>query len=53
MGKEVDYTKRPAEDFASLMIEFQTDDGQAEGVLFPEGGRRRLAGAAPYSLSVG
>ena len=27
MGKEVDYTKRPAEDFASLMIEFQTDDG--------------------------
>jgi predicted dehydrogenase len=27
MGKEVDYTRRPAEDFASLMIEFQTDDG--------------------------
>jgi predicted dehydrogenase len=27
MGKEVDYAKRPAEDFASLMIEFQTDDG--------------------------
>ena len=27
MGKEVDYTKRPAEDFASVMIEFATDDG--------------------------
>ncbi len=27
MGKEVDYTKRPAEDFASLMIEFAADDG--------------------------
>src|SRR6267378_3436637 len=27
MGKEVDYTKRPSEDFASLMIEFETDDG--------------------------
>jgi predicted dehydrogenase len=28
MGKEVDYTKRPAEDFASVMIEFETADGQ-------------------------
>jgi len=27
MGKEVDYTKRPSEDFASMMIEFTTDDG--------------------------
>jgi len=27
MGQEVDYTKRPSEDFASLMIEFETDDG--------------------------
>src|SRR5687768_15616941 len=27
MGKEVDYSKRPAEDFASMMIEFETDDG--------------------------
>src|SRR5437879_7687695 len=27
MGKEVDYTKRPSEDFASVMIEFATDDG--------------------------
>jgi predicted dehydrogenase len=27
MGKEVDYSKAPAEDFASLMIEFETDDG--------------------------
>ena len=27
MGKEVDYTKTPSEDFASVMIEFQTDDG--------------------------
>ena len=27
MGKEVDYTKHPAEDFASLMIEFAADDG--------------------------
>ncbi len=27
MGKDVDYTKAPAEDFASLMIEFRTDDG--------------------------
>ena len=26
MGKEIDYTKRPAEDFASLMIEFATED---------------------------
>ena len=28
MGPEVDYTKHPAEDFASMMIEFQTADGQ-------------------------
>jgi predicted dehydrogenase len=28
MGKEVDYTKTPSEDFASTMIEFETDDGQ-------------------------
>ena len=27
MGNEVDYTKRPSEDFASVMIEFETDDG--------------------------
>src|SRR5438093_3786744 len=27
MGPEVDYGKRPAEDFASLIIEFATDDG--------------------------
>jgi predicted dehydrogenase len=27
MGKEVDYTKKPSEDFASVMIEFETDDG--------------------------
>lgn len=27
MGKEVDYAKRPSEDFASVMIEFETDDG--------------------------
>ena len=27
MGKEVDYTKRPAEDFASLLIEFAAADG--------------------------
>ena len=27
MGKEVDYTKRPSEDFASLMVEFETEDG--------------------------
>jgi predicted dehydrogenase len=26
-GKEVDYTKRPSEDFASTTIEFETDDG--------------------------
>ena len=26
-GPEVDYAKRPAEDFASLTIEFETDDG--------------------------
>ena len=27
MGKEVDYSKRPSEDFASTTIEFETDDG--------------------------
>jgi len=27
MGKDVDYTKRPSEDFASTTIEFETDDG--------------------------
>ncbi|HET6679691.1 MAG TPA: Gfo/Idh/MocA family oxidoreductase [Gemmatimonadaceae bacterium] len=27
MGKEVDYTKRPSEDFASLTLEFETPDG--------------------------
>ncbi len=27
MGKEVNYLKRPSEDFASLTIEFETDDG--------------------------
>lgn len=27
MGKDVDYAKHPAEDFASLMIEYETDDG--------------------------
>jgi predicted dehydrogenase len=27
MGKDVDYAKAPAEDFASVMIEFATDDG--------------------------
>ena len=27
MGKEVDYTRHPSEDFASVMLEFQTDDG--------------------------
>ena len=27
MGPDVDYGKRPAEDFASLIIEFATDDG--------------------------
>ncbi len=26
-GKEVDYTKRPSEDFASLTVEFETADG--------------------------
>lgn len=28
MGKAVDYLKRPSEDFASLIIEFETDDGE-------------------------
>ncbi len=27
MGKEVDYARQPSEDFASLTIEFRTDDG--------------------------
>ncbi len=27
-GREVDYAKRPSEDFASVMIEFETADGQ-------------------------
>ena len=27
MGKEVDYARQPAEDFASLTVEFQTSDG--------------------------
>src|SRR2546422_3790709 len=27
MGNEVDYARRPSEDFASVMIEFETDDG--------------------------
>jgi predicted dehydrogenase len=27
MGKEIDYTTAPSEDFASVMIEFQTADG--------------------------
>jgi predicted dehydrogenase len=27
MGKDVDYSKHPAEDFASMMIEFETNDG--------------------------
>src|ERR1700744_2904050 len=27
-GKEVDYGKRPSEDFANLMVEFETPDGQ-------------------------
>lgn len=27
MGKDVDYTRTPAEDFASVMIEFETADG--------------------------
>lgn len=27
MGKEIDYTSAPSEDFASVMIEFETDDG--------------------------
>src|SRR5437762_5509330 len=27
MGKDVDYAKHPSEDFASVMIEFETDDG--------------------------
>ena len=28
MGREVDYSKSPAEDFASVTIEFETDDGR-------------------------
>ncbi|MFN2399038.1 MAG: Gfo/Idh/MocA family protein [Gemmatimonadaceae bacterium] len=27
MGSDVDYSKQPSEDFASVMIEFETDDG--------------------------
>jgi predicted dehydrogenase len=27
-GNEVDYARRPSEDFASVIIEFETDDGQ-------------------------
>jgi predicted dehydrogenase len=27
MGREVDYARQPSEDFASVMLEFQTDDG--------------------------
>jgi predicted dehydrogenase len=27
MGAEVDYTRAPSEDFASLVVEFETDDG--------------------------
>ncbi|MBW3628229.1 MAG: Gfo/Idh/MocA family oxidoreductase [Gemmatimonadetes bacterium] len=27
MGPEVDYTRKPSEDFASMTIEFETDDG--------------------------
>ena len=27
MGKEIDYTSAPSEDFASVMIEFETNDG--------------------------
>src|SRR5205807_6336325 len=27
MGNEVDYTKTPSEDFASVVIEFETDEG--------------------------
>ena len=27
MGKDVDYARRPSEDFASLLVEFTTDDG--------------------------
>ena len=27
MGREVDYRRRPSEDFASVTIEFETDDG--------------------------
>ena len=27
-GPEIDYTRRPSEDFASVMVEFKTEDGQ-------------------------
>ena len=27
MGRDVDYTRAPAEDFASIVVEFETDDG--------------------------
>jgi len=29
MGKDIDYTKTPSEDFASVMIEFETDEGDS------------------------
>jgi predicted dehydrogenase len=28
MGKAIDYRKKPSEDFASVVIEFETEDGQ-------------------------
>ena len=28
MSRDIDYTKAPSEDFASVMVEFETDDGQ-------------------------
>ncbi len=34
MGKDVDYTKAPSEDFASVVIEFETDDGASGLKLF-------------------
>src|SRR5690606_12324885 len=27
MGRDIDYTKTPSEDFASMVVEFETDDG--------------------------
>jgi predicted dehydrogenase len=29
MGRDVDYTRAPAEDFASIVVEFETDDGHS------------------------